>query len=127
VAEPAIKTYKRRIRQLTRRSCGRSLSEVVEELRRYMLGWKAYFRLAQTPGVFRGLDEWLRHRLRALQLKHWKRGPTAYRALMAMGAKSKYAAHVAGHGGRWWHKSRYDLNQIMPITYFDSLGVPRLL
>ncbi len=127
VAATAIKTYKRRIRQITRRNGGRSLTEVADELRRYMLGWKAYFRLAQTPGIFRTLDEWLRHRLRALQLKHWKRGPTAYRALMAMGAKSKYAANVAGHGGRWWHKSRYDLNQIMPIAYFDRLGVPRLL
>ena len=41
-----------------------------------MPGWKAYFRLAQTPRVFRELDEWLRHRLRALQLKHWRRGAT---------------------------------------------------
>lgn len=126
VAKLALKTFKRRIRQITRRTGGRSLSEVAVELRRYMPGWKAYFRLAQTPRVFRVLDEWLRHRLRALQLKHWKRGPTAYRALIAMGAKPKYAANVAGHGGRWWHKSRYDLNQIMPTAYFDRLGVPRL-
>jgi group II intron reverse transcriptase/maturase len=126
VAETAIKAYKRRIRQITRRNCGRSLAEVVEELRRYVPGWKAYFRLAQSRTTFRALDGWLRHRLRALQLKHWKRGPTAYRALIAMGAKSKYAANVAGHGGRWWHKSRYDLNQIMPIAYFDNIGVPRL-
>jgi group II intron reverse transcriptase/maturase len=127
VAETAIKAYKRRIRQITRRNCGRSLSEVVEELRRYVPGWRAYFRLAQSRTTFRTLDGWLRHRLRALQLKHWKRGATAYRALIAMGAKPKYAANVAGHGGRWWHKSRYDLNQIMPIAFFDSLGVPRLL
>jgi len=127
VAESAIKAYKRRIRQITRRNSGRSLSELAEELRRYMPGLKAYFRLAQSPTTFGKLDGWLRHRLRALQLNHWKRGPTAYRALIAMGAKPKYAVNVAGHGGRWWHKSRYDLNQIMPIAYFDSLGVPRLL
>ena len=126
IATPALKAFKRRIRQITRRNCGRSLSEVAVELRRYMLGWKAYFRLAQTPRIFRVLDEWLRHRLRALQLKYWKRGPTAYRALIAMGALPEYASRVAGHGGRWWHKSRYDLNQIMPIAFFDRLGVPRL-
>jgi len=45
---------------------------VVEELRRYVPGWKAYFKLAQTPKVFRQLDEWLWHRLRAVQLKHWR-------------------------------------------------------
>ena len=53
VAGEAIKTFKRRIRQITRRNSGRSLSEVAAELRRYLPGWKAYFRLAQTPRIFR--------------------------------------------------------------------------
>ncbi len=94
VAATAIKTYKRRIQQITRRSGGRSLSGVAEELRRYILGWKAYFRLAQTPRVFRVLDEWLRHRLRALQLKHWRRGTTAYSSLRALGATPDLAARL---------------------------------
>ena len=62
VADKAKETYKQRIRQLTRRSGGRSLPEVVERLRTYMPGWKAYFQLAQTPKVFRELDdavEWI--------------------------------------------------------------------
>jgi len=54
---------------------------------------KAYFRLAETPGVFRKLDEWLRHRLRALQLKHWRRGKTMYRELLALGASGTDAQH----------------------------------
>ena len=126
VATKAIDTFKQRIRQITRRTCGRSLDEVAQELRRYMPGWKAYFQLAQTPGVFRGLDEWLRHRLRALQLKHWRRGTTIYRELRALGASSDQAARVAGNATRWWHNSRLELNRLMPIAYFDRLGVPRL-
>ena len=55
------------------------MPEVVANLRSYLLGWKGYFRLAQTPRVWRELDEWMRHRLRAIQLKHWKRGKTMYR------------------------------------------------
>jgi RNA-directed DNA polymerase len=62
-------TFKRRIRQLTRRSGGRSMEDVAERLRSYVLGWKAYFRLAQTPRVWKELDQWLRHRVRAVQLK----------------------------------------------------------
>ena len=73
VAYKALDNFKARIRQLTRRSGGRSISQVVQRLRPYLLGWKAYFGLAQTPKVWRALDEWLRHRLRAIQLKHWKR------------------------------------------------------
>jgi hypothetical protein len=59
VADKALKTFKQRIRQLTRRSGGRNLSEIAERLRAYMPGWKAYFQLAQTPKVFRELDEWI--------------------------------------------------------------------
>jgi len=126
VAYKAIATFKKRIRQITRRSSGRSLTEVVEELRRYMLGWKAYFKLAQTPGIFQKLDEWLRHRLRALQLKHWRRGTTVYRELRKMGASEIQAAKVAANARRWWHNSRIEMNRLMPISYFESIGVPRL-
>ena len=126
VAYKAIATFKKRIRQITRRTKGRSLTEVVEELRRYMLGWKAHFELAQTPGIFQQLDEWLRHRLRALQLKHWRRGTTMYRELRKIGASEAQAARVAGNARRWWHNSRLELNRLMPIAYFDHIGVPRL-
>jgi RNA-directed DNA polymerase len=126
VAEKPLLAFKQRIRQLTRRNGGRSLAEVAERLRSYLLGWKAYFRLAQTPGAFRALDEWLRHRLRALQLKHWRRGRTIYREIRALGGSAEVAARVAGNARRWWRNSYLALNRVLPIAYFDRLGVPRL-
>lgn len=126
VALKVLDTYKARIRQITRRSGGRSLVEVAEQLRRYVPGWKAYFRLAQTPRVFRALDEWLRHRLRALQLKHWRRGTTMYRELLALGASVADARTVAANCRCWWRNSRMALNRALPVAYFDRLGVPRL-
>ena len=53
VADKPMATFKQRVRQLTRRSGGRSLQQVIDGLRPYLLGWKAYFGLAQTPGVWR--------------------------------------------------------------------------
>jgi len=126
VARPALATFTQRIRELTRRSGGRNLPEVAERLRAYVPGWKEYFRLAQTPKVFRELDEWLRHRLRALQLKHWKRGTTMYRQLRALGASETDALRIAQNSRRWWRNSRFALNRVMPTAYFDRLGVPRL-
>ena len=84
VADKALDDFKARIRQLTSRSGGRSMEQVVEGLRTYLPGWKSYFGMAQTPGVWRKLDEWVRHRLRAIQLKHWKRPHTIYRELKAL-------------------------------------------
>jgi RNA-directed DNA polymerase len=126
VADKPLTTFKQRIRQLTRRSCGRGMKEVVERLRPYVLGWKAYFRLAQTPRIWLALDEWLRHRLRAIQLKQWKRGTTMYRELRALGAPDTVARKVAANSCCWWRNSAKLLNSVLTIAYFDRLGVPRL-
>ncbi|WP_281409930.1 group II intron maturase-specific domain-containing protein, partial [Rhizobium leguminosarum] len=71
----------------------------------FVRGWKAYFRLAQTPSVRQALDEWMRHRLRAIQLKQWKRGRTIFRELTARGANLNVARQVAGNSRRWWRNS----------------------
>ena len=126
VANKPLATFKQRIRQLTRRSGGRSVPEVVERLRPYLLGWKAYFGLSQTPRVWRELDEWLRHRLRAIQLKQWKRGTTIFRELRALGAPDSVAQRVAANSRRWWRNSAMLLNSVLTIAYYDRLGVPRL-
>ena len=126
VADKPMATFKQRIRQLTRRSGGRSMTEVIDTLKPYLLGWKAYFGLAQTPGVWRTLDEWLRHRLRAIQLKHWKRGRTIYRELINLGAAEHVAKRVAGNSRCWWRNSNGDIKRVLTIAYFDNLGVPRL-
>jgi RNA-directed DNA polymerase len=126
VSREAQHKLRRRLRYLTRRNAGRSLEQIAQDLRAYVPGWKAYFRLAQTPRVMRELDEWLRHRLRAVRLKQWRRGTTAFRELRALGASSDLAARIAGHTRRWWHNSRLGLNRVLTIAYFDRLGVPRL-
>ena len=126
VAAKAMDDFKARIRQLTCRSGGRSMAQVVEKLRPYLLGWKAYFGLAQTPKVWRELDEWLRHRLRAIQLKHWKRSKAIYRELRALGASQDVANQVAGNCHRWWRNSNGVIKRALTIAYFDQLGVPRL-
>ncbi|MDP2881647.1 MAG: group II intron maturase-specific domain-containing protein [Azonexus sp.] len=126
VADKPMATFEQRIRQLTRRSGGRSMAEVIDKLKPYLLGWKAYFGLAQTPGVWRRLDEWLRHRLRAIQLKHWKRGSTIYRELTNLGATEPVAKRVAGNSRCWWRHSDGDIKRVLSIAYFDKLGVPRL-
>ena len=62
-----------------------------------MLGWKAYFRLAETPRVWQELDQWIRHRMRAIQLKQWKRGRTIYSGTAGPGGIPEVAAQVAGN------------------------------
>ncbi len=126
VAPKALETMKDRVRELTRRTRSQSIARVAQDLRSYLTGWKNYFRLADTNNVFRELDEWIRHRLRALHLKHWRHGPTIYRELRARGLSERGAARVAINGRRWWKNSAQLVHIAFPIHYFDQLGIPRL-
>lgn len=126
VAAKSLATMKECVRLITRRTGGRSIEQVCGKLRSYLGGWKEYFRLAETPRIFADLDEWIRHRLRAIHLKHWKRGRVIYRELRRRGLSHVGAAKVAVNGRRWWNNSALLINVALPISYFDGLGVPRL-
>lgn len=126
VAAKALAAMKDRVRMLTRRTRGRSLSQIAMDLRGYLVGWKNYFGIAATPRMFSNLDQWIRHRLRAMQLKQWRRGRTIYRELVARGLSSDAAAKVAANGRRWWHNSKLAIHIALPNRFFDELGVPRL-
>jgi group II intron reverse transcriptase/maturase len=127
VAAKALEELKHHIRQITGRSGGRSLEQVVAKLRSYLRGWKTYFKLADTPQIFRGLDGWIHRRLRALQLKQWKRGRASRRALRARGLPEWLVQKGGGHGRRWWWASALGAMQTaLPGSYFDRLGIPRL-
>jgi RNA-directed DNA polymerase len=127
VAPKALDGFKERIRQITSRNGGRALEKVVGELRSYLLGWKNYFRLADTPGVFRDLDQWIARRLRMVQLKQWKRGRTAYREMRTRGVPDQLAAVAAKHTRSWWRLSRHGaLQTALPGRLFEQMGLPRL-
>jgi len=127
VAPAALAEMKARVRVITSRTGGRSLLHVVAELRSYLTGWKLYFQLAKTPSVFQSLDEWVRRRLRAVQLKQWKQGTTAYRELRARNVPERVARAAAAHAHRWWAVAAHGgLQTALPTSYFDRHGVPRL-
>lgn len=127
IAPKALEAMKERVRQLTARNGGRSLKSVFAELRGYLMGWKQYFRLAQTPGIFKELDGWIRRRLRMLQLKQWKRGTTVFRKLRARGVSERAAAMAARFARSWWRVAAHKAMHIaFPTSYYDRVGVPRL-
>ncbi len=125
VAPKALAAMKERVREITTRNGGMSMDRVIAELRSYLTGWKAYFRLAETPRVFRDLDEWIRHRLRLVQLKQWKRGKTVYREMRARGVRPDLAARVAGNTRSWWRNASMAIHVALPTSCYDRAGVPR--
>lgn len=126
VADKAVKRMKDRVRALTSRTRGRALSTVIRELSSYLRGWLGYFGITKPDSLYgRDLDPWIRRRLRMYMLKQWTTASKTYRALRALGASAKAAAQVAAHRRRLWGCFRL-LNQAIPNSYFDRLGLVRL-
>jgi RNA-directed DNA polymerase len=127
VAPKALIRLKARLRELTSRMGGRSVAQVVAALRPYLAGWRAYFRLADTPRELGQVDGWLRRRLRLLMVKQCKRGPTLFRLLRNRRVPLRLSSEAAAHCARWWATAAHAaLHTAFPNRYFDSLGLPRL-
>jgi RNA-directed DNA polymerase len=124
IAPQALARFKAKIRELTRRTRGRSLAQVIKELSIYLIGWRGYFGFCQTPSVLRALDEWIRRRLRAIAWKQWKRGRTRFAELRRRGVGRDLAAQTAGSPhGPWRLACSPALNIALPTSFFGSLGL----
>jgi RNA-directed DNA polymerase len=127
IAPKALRRYKERVRELTRRTRGVSVEKVADELGRYLRGWKGYFGLCETPTVLQALDEWTRRRLRMFLWKQWKRGTVRFAELTKRGVSENLAAQTAGSAhGPWRLANSPALAIALPNVYFASLGIPRL-
>jgi RNA-directed DNA polymerase len=124
IAPQALARFKSRVRELTCRTRGATLQQIVEGLSRYLVGWRGYFGFCQTPSVLRTLDQWVRRRLRCIAWKQWKHGRTRFAELRRRGVEKDLAATAAGSPhGPWRLSNSPALAIALPNTFFDSLGL----
>lgn len=127
IAPEALRQFKRRVRELTRRALSVSVEQMVTSLRPYLIGWRNYFGFCQTPQVLQSLESWIRRRLRMFIWRQWKKGRTRYAELRRLGVGHVQAAVAAGSPTGYWRMSRHvAVQQGLRNAYFDSLGLPRL-
>jgi RNA-directed DNA polymerase len=127
ISPQALKRFKERARELTRRTRSQKIEEMANNLGRYLNGWKAYFGYCETPTVLKTLDEWVRRRLRSVAWKQWKTGRRRFAELTRLGIKKDLAAQTAGSCHGPWRISRSPALHIgMSNAYFKALGLPRL-
>ncbi len=127
ISPQALQRFQARVRELTSRTRGVSIEQMVGSLRPYLLGWRGYFGFSQEPLVLRNLDARIRRRLRMMIWRQWGNGHTRYVNLRRLGVPHMRAAIAAGSPTGWWAMSRHvAVQQALPNAYFDLLGLPRL-
>lgn len=128
IAPKALLRMKQRIREITKRTRGRKLDDVIEELNRYLSGWRGYFGFCETPSVLKELDAWIRRRLRAYIWTQWKTFRRRRSGLMTRGLSPNDAARLAAtRRGPWRISHSEQLQRAMPNRYFsETLGLFQL-
>ena len=123
VADKAIDKLKHRLRELTRRTRGRRLDHIIAELREALLGWKAYFGIAEVLSPLRDIDKWIRRKLRCYQWKQW--GRAGYRELRKRGVTVREAWNTSKSAHGPWRLSKTPaLTLALPARYFSRIGLP---
>ncbi len=117
-----------KIRLALRQGRGQSLQQVIKGLNPVLRGWMAYFRLTEVKNVLEELDGWLRHKLRTLLWRQWKRVYRRARNLIKAGIDKVRAWKSATNGrGPWWNGGASHMNQAFPKSWFDRMGLVSLL
>lgn len=126
VSDKALRELRHRVKHLTRRTRGRSLRRILTELRRMLLGWRAYFGFGEVPSPLKDLEKWIRRRLRCYAWKQW--GRRGYRELRRRGVSCDLAWNTSKSAHGPWRLSQSPaLTIALPARYFRSLGLPSLV
>lgn len=127
VASHSLERVKEHLRQITRRTRGVSVERVIHDLNGRLPGWVRYFRYEKYGSVFRGLDQWIRRRLRCYVLKQKKRPYTVARFLHTLGVPIERAWSGACQCRRWWKASQHPaVKEGMNVAWFTVQGLVSL-
>jgi RNA-directed DNA polymerase len=128
IAQLSRKRFAGKVRQTLRRARGRSLKQIIEQLNPGLRGWMAYFQFTEVKGVLEEFDGWIRHKLRALLWRQWKRPYTRAKHLLRAGLSHARAWQSATNGhGPWWNGGASHMNEAYPKSWFDHMGLVSLL
>jgi RNA-directed DNA polymerase len=127
IAPKSLQRAKDGLRQITKRNQAISLEQMIGEANSFLSGWVMYFRYAYAHSRPRGLDGWLRRKLRCVRLKHCKQPAALRRFLCQHGVSPRPAGELASFGRGWWCLANsLQATIAMNIARFDQLGLINL-
>jgi group II intron reverse transcriptase/maturase len=112
--------FKQRVKQLTKRNTGKPLIDIIKRLTPVLRGFAHYFKIANCKREFVSLMKWIRRRMRAIQLKLWKRPARLHRRLRQLGFKGKCVFIKMAS----WRNANCPMATIaMKNSWFDEIGL----
>ena len=123
----ALERFKQRIREITSRSRGHNVGQVIDELKGYVPGWMNYFGISHSYRAVMELDSWLRRRLRLYYWKQWKQPRTRPRKLIALGISPEEVKLASRSRKGYWRMSGNSIVQrALTNSWLHQQGLPEL-
>ena len=124
----SIKRFKDKIRELTSRKQARSVTNILQRIKRYTTGWLGYYSIADMESKIRSLNEWLRRRIRQIYWKQWKKVSARFSNLKKLGINKQKAWEWANsRKGYWRIADSYILHRSLTNEYLASVGYDDIL
>jgi len=120
IQEKKISRIKAKLKAITRRNTPVNLAKVIRDLNPVLRGFVNYFRIANCKTVLRKLMSWLRRRLRAIQMKLWKKPQKLHRRLRQLGYKGEFKRIKMAS---WRNASCQLAHMAMPNRWFNEIGL----
>ena len=117
----SVEKMKKKLRELTDRNNAWSNEHRILKLQQFIRGWVNYFKLADMKQLLRDTDEWLRHRIRAIYWKQWKKVRTKIRKLRSLNLPEWVVCEIANCRKGIW-RSALVLNQALTNKEIANLG-----
>ena len=128
IAAASVQKLTAKVRVELRSARGRSLATTIQRLNPVLRGWAAYFKLTETQRALEERDGWIRHKLRCVLWRQWKRPTARKRNLMHRGLTADRAWRSTTNGrGPWWNAGASHMHAAYPKSWFDTLGLVSLL
>lgn len=121
----SVEKLKKKLRELTDRNNGWSNETRILKLQQYIRGWVNYFKLADMKRLLRETDEWMRHRIRAIYWKQWKKVRTRIKKLRSLNLPECAVLEIANSRKGIW-RSALILNTALTNKEIANLGYTSL-
>ena len=93
---------KAKVKELTSRCCVNDYENWKTSLKRFIVGWVNYYKLASMSNYLKSIDEWMRRRIRMVFWKKWKRVRTRWKNLLKLGVSNSNAGNLACSRKGYW-------------------------
>ena len=127
VSPKNLDKFRDRVRELTRRSCGISMTSRLKALGHYLRGWTGYFCLVPIKSFFVTLDKWVRRRIRSCYWKQWRKSSARIRNLMKLGLPRNEAVPFGSCSRGAWFMARCEsVHSTVNNAYLSQTGLVSL-